>query len=493
MAERAFGGTTRPSVVSVIAAKELTEIARDGRFKVSAAIMVLLLLTALLTGWQRYTAFAEMQATAQDASNTQWLKQGDKNPHSAAHYGNYAFKQAGPLSFFDNGIEPFTGSLLFMEAHKQNLATSRPANDLSSISRFGDLNGAMILQLLMPLLIIFLGFTAFAGERERGTLRQLLGMGVSHRALLWGKALGIGSAITAVVLPCILIGALVLAMAAVPVTADAFWMRLGLMTAAYTMYGLVFLFLTLAVSALAPSPRTALMVLVGFWAFSAFLAPKAAVEISKAVHPSPAYGAFEAQVRHDQKNGLDGVPTAAKFGQYVRGLLREHGVDNPTKLPMYFPAVRMQKLEELDHEIFDHHFNALRATYLEQRRMQDALGVVAPLLPLKSLSMGLAGTDLTHHDRFTIAAEEYRRDMVAKMNGYLAKAAVDLNGVSNSSTYMTADEAVFAIVPPFSYTPPRLGEVMAEHRLAFIVLGGWVVASAAFALAAVARLRPAQR
>jgi ABC-2 type transport system permease protein len=489
MAEASLSGVTPPSMIGVVARKEFTEIIRDGRFKWTAIIMVMLLLTAMATGWQKYAAYSEIQAAAQGKTNTQWLKQGDKNPHSAAHYGNYAFKQAGPLSFFDNGIEPFTGNLLFMEAHKQNLAISRPANDTSAISRFGDLNGAMILQVLMPLLIIFLGFTAFSGEKERGTLRQLLSMGVNHRDLLWGKAIGIGGAALLAIVPCIILGAIVLSLLQIPDTADNFAARVALMTVTYTAYGLVFLFVTLAVSALSASPRTSLIALVGFWAFTVFMVPKSAAEISKAVYPSPTLGEFQTNVKVDQVRGLDGVPTAQKFGKYVVELMKQYNVDSPTKLPMYFPAVRMQKLEELDHEVFDHHFNNLRTTYMQQRRLQDAFGVVAPLMPIKSLSMGLAGSDLLHHDTYTRSAENFRRMMVERMNGYLAKASVDLNGKSNSSNYMTADEEVFGIVPPFKYDPPTLKAVLGEYSSALAILGAWLLASVLFAATAVARVR----
>jgi ABC-2 type transport system permease protein len=491
MAEASLSRMKAPSLIGVVARKEFTEIVRDGRFKWTAAIMVMLLLTALATGWQKYAAYSAMQTAAQETSNRQWLKQGDKNPHSAAHYGNYAFKQAGPLSFFDNGIEPYTGNLLFMEAHKQNLAISRPANDMSAVTRFGDLNGATVLQVLMPLLIIFLGFTAFSGERERGTLRQLLSMGVGPRELLWGKALGIGGAAALAIVPCIVLGALAIGLLDLSSTADALWGRVGLLTAAYIGYGLIFLFLTLAVSALAPNPRAALIVLVGFWALSVFMVPKSAAEISKAVYPSPSLGEFQAVMKADQVRGLDGVPTAVKFGTYVRELMKEYNVDSPMKLPMYFPALRMQKLEEFDHVVFDHHYNALRNTYMAQRRFQDGLGLLAPLLPLKSVSMGLAGSDLLHHDTYTRAAEVHRRVMVERMNGYLSKAAVDLNGVSNSSNYMTADEEVFAIVPPFAYTPPGLREVVTEYAGALLILAAWVLASIVLAAAAVGRVRRA--
>ena len=45
------------SVILTIANKELREIIRDGRFGWLAAIMAMLLLTSLISGWQRYSAY----------------------------------------------------------------------------------------------------------------------------------------------------------------------------------------------------------------------------------------------------------------------------------------------------------------------------------------------------------------------------------------------------------------------------------------------------
>jgi ABC-2 type transport system permease protein len=43
---------------------------------------------------------------ARRATREQWLHQGVKNPHSAAHYGVYAFKPKMPLSLVDQGVDP---------------------------------------------------------------------------------------------------------------------------------------------------------------------------------------------------------------------------------------------------------------------------------------------------------------------------------------------------------------------------------------------------
>ena len=475
-------------MITSIARKEFAEIVRDGRFKWTAAIMVLLLITAMMAGYQKYSSAMRIQQAAQAGTNQQWLDQGDKNPHSAAHYGNYAFKPAGPLSYFDNGISNYTGTAVFMEAHKQNFAIGRPASDQSAIARFGDLSGANILQLLLPLLIIFLGFTAFSGERESGTLRQVMSMGVTNRQLLWGKALGVGTAVMIVVLPCLLVGAIALSMAESIDHAEGMGTRIVALSLAYLMYAGIFLFLTLAVSALTRHARTTLMVLVGFWAFTGFLMPKAASEISKFLEPTPAFGKWMADMRAHQLRGFDGVPPFVKFMGYTKKLLKEYGVDKPADLPMYYVAVRLQKLEEYDYPVFDQHYGMIRDAYAAQRQVQDRAGLLAPTLPLRSISMALSGTDLIQHVKFMTDAETYRRNMVVKMNDYLSKAAVDLNATFSSSNYMRADEEVFAIVPPFEFEPPKLDTMLAEHRNNFVVLALWLAAMIGLAMVAVNRM-----
>jgi ABC-2 type transport system permease protein len=469
-------------MIRSIARKEFAEIVRDGRFKWTAGIMVLLLLTAMMAGYQKYSASVRIHQAAQTGTNQQWLNQGDKNPHSAAHYGNYAFKPAGPLAYFDNGISNYTGTAVFMEAHRQNFAIGRPASDQSAIARFGDLSGANILQLLLPLLIIFLGFTAFSGERESGTLRQVMSMGVTNRQLLWGKALGVGTAVFIVVVPCILIGAIALSTAESVDHAEGMFARISALSLAYLMYALIFLFLTLAVSAFTKHARTTLMVLVGFWAFTGFLMPKAASEISKFTEPTPAFGKWMADMRGHKLRGFDGTPPFVKFAAYTKELFKEHGVDKVADLPMYFVAVRLQKLEEYDYPVFDQHFKIIRDAYAKQRRLQDRFGLLAPTVPLRSISMALSGTDLIQHVKFMTDAEIYRRNMVVKMNDYLSKASVHLNASFNSSNYMRADEEVFAIVPPFEFEPPKLAGTFAEHRSNFALLALWLAAAIGLAV-----------
>ena len=169
-----------------IARKELTEMFRDGRFRVLSAAVLGVSVLSLAVGWKQYVDVSRQHQLAQAATRSQWLNQTTKNPHSAAHYGVYAFKPKSPLAIVDTGVDPYMGVAVWLEAHKQNEFKYRPAADRTAVERFGEMTAAETMQVLVPLFIVLMTFSAFAAEREQGTLRQLLSLGVKPADLALG-------------------------------------------------------------------------------------------------------------------------------------------------------------------------------------------------------------------------------------------------------------------------------------------------------------------
>ena len=199
-------------MISRIARKELTEMLRDGRFRLLAGMVLAISVLSLAAGWKTYSDLSRQHAAAQAETRAQWLGQDKKNPHSAAHYGMYAFKPKSQLAMVDTGIDPYMGVAVWLEAHKQNDFKFRPAQDRTAVQRFGEMTGAEVLQVLLPLFIVLMTFAAFAGEREQGTLRQLLSLGVSRRDLVMGKALGVAVALALVLVPSTVLAVAALAL-----------------------------------------------------------------------------------------------------------------------------------------------------------------------------------------------------------------------------------------------------------------------------------------
>ncbi|MBB1235849.1 ABC transporter permease, partial [Klebsiella pneumoniae] len=76
----------------LIARKDLRGRLRDGRLYWAGGIVAVLLLTALAVGYLHQQEARAEQAAAQNTDYADWLKQGARHPHDAAHQGMHVFK-----------------------------------------------------------------------------------------------------------------------------------------------------------------------------------------------------------------------------------------------------------------------------------------------------------------------------------------------------------------------------------------------------------------
>jgi ABC-2 type transport system permease protein len=461
--------------------KEVRELSRDGRIRLSAGIVLVLLLVSVGVGWRHYRDVRAQHEDAQAAMREQWLAQEKKNAHSAAHYGIYAFKPRLPLSVVDTGLDPYTGVAVWLEAHKQGEFKFRPAQDSTAVERFGELTPAIVLELLIPLLIILLTFSAVAGEREQGTLRQVLSLGVDRRTLALGKMLGIALTFGALLLPAALVGATALVLTADATDLSRSAGRIAVMTLVYLAYFGTFVALGLAASAWGRTARTALLALLAFWIGSTLVAPRATAEIARRVHPTPSAFEFTTRIEHDIEFGLDGNhPRAAREAEFRAAVLKQYGVDQVEALPINFTGLSLQEGEEHGNLVFDKHYGDLWATFRRQHLVHQLGSVLSPFPAIRSLSMGLAGTDFEQHQHFAAAAESYRRLLVKAMNEEVL--AYGRDGRPNSS-----GPEVWAALPAFEYEAPPLGWVLGNQKITMTFLLAWFVGAWMLSFAAMRR------
>jgi ABC-2 type transport system permease protein len=471
-------------MITQIARKEFTETLRDGRFRWAAAIVFGLLLASVVMGGKHYRDVKQQHDLARAETREQWLRQPAKNPHSAAHYGIYAFKPKLALSALDRGVDPFVGQSVWLEAHKQNEFRFRPAQDATALQRFGDLTAATVMQLLIPLLIILLSFSTFAGEREQGTLRQLLSLGVKKIDLACGKALGVAGALGALIIPATVIGVIALALTSEngSLTADA--PRLTLMFASHLLYFIAFIGLSLAVSARAKSSQMALVVLLGFWIVNGLIATRVITDIAKRIYPTPSAFAFQQAIDREMQSGPDGHDTAGKRAEALKQrVLKQYGVEKLEDLPVNFAGLSLQDGEEHGNAVFDKHYARLWNSFERQNRLKQIAGLLSPALAIQSVSMGLAGTDFASHRDFAAAAESYRRTLVKKMNDDMAYSA----GKQDFS-YL-AQPALWQSVEDFRYEAPSTGWALRNQTISLAILVLWAAAVLVVASLVVTRVK----
>ena len=458
-----------------IAAKQILESVRDGRTLLACIVFLATVIASLVAGYLEHNRIKKEIEFAQDTTYDQWLTQGDKNPHAAAHYGIFLFKAPSPLAFFDPGINRFAGVSLWLEAHKRNDSQYRPARDGTSLERFGALTPAIMLQALMPLLAIVLAFDSIAGERERGTLRQLAVLNLGRRTLFAGKFLGICGVLLIVLLPIIAVMVLFALLIGGGTQVDNLFARIALLIASYGAYAAFFVVLSIAVSAVVKRAQTALVILVGAWALMCFAVPKLGSTVAQGSAPDLSRYQFEHNVNEIVNAGPEGG-WDTYFKDLKEATLKQYGVETVEELPINFDGLSLQEGEEVSTVIYNEVTAQRWDTFFAQERTVEKMSWISPLIPLRAVSMATAGTSLGDYAAFLSDAESYRYDMVKRLN-------LDLvYGSRTGETDYTANQDLWGSIPAFKFRPEGLDQVLRAHGSSIALLAAWLVL--AFVLAA---------
>lgn len=450
--------------------KEIKELMRDGRARLSILIVLSLLGAAIWVTTTHYQNVNQEYANAITSERKVWDNQGEKNPHSAAHFGTYAFKPKYPLSLIDKGVDKYVGSSIFLEAHKRNEAQFSAAADQTGLARFGDLTPDFVLLFIIPLLIILLGYNSFTKERETGTLTLVKSQGVSIWKWMIGKWLALFSPILLITSVLFILTGIILS------NLNDFgvfnWDSLLWLSLIYISYYIIFTNLVLLISAITTKSGISLVLSLSIWILACLIAPKAASNVVESEYPYPTRQEFEAMVLKDKKNGLDGHNPWSKEAKLLeQKVLREYNVDSLHKLPFNFAAYRTQKGEEYEAEVYFKHYKYLKKQYSEQTNVYRNLAVISPYLPTRFLSMAISNTDYATHWDFSDAAEKYRVATQKFLNDNTAQ-----NTVYGQRGY-TADPDFWKELPEFEYDPPKIETTIRQNKSNLYILGIWLIGS----------------
>lgn len=456
-------------MIRAIIGKELVECQRDRRALVVAGLLALLIAVGLITAWSSQTEQRRQARQAQGDDRTAFESQGDKPPHAAAHFGRMAYRPLPPLAVFDPGATPYLGQVIWLEAHTQSPAMFRPVEDAPELRRLADLSVAGVLTLLVPLLVFVLGCGAFAAERERGTLRQVMSTGTSIGRLFTGKlavVAGVGVAVPVVAIAI----AVAMAVSAGAAAGDAL-VRGASLALGYGCYGIACAAIAVLVSARARTTRAALLVLLGLWAASVVIAPRLAASVAERVYPTPDSGAFWAAagsaIRAQQPKRNSDEYRAAEREVLRRALGREPTAEDVRAVDR--TGVAMEVSELLGARAYAAAYAELYATYERQRQVRRWLSVLSPAIALQQMSGALAGTDVAAHHHFASAAEHQRQAVIRAMNEDIM-----LRGAGRGFSYLGNTE-LWTRIPEFTYHPPPASSAIRSAFWDLLIVMIWSV------------------
>jgi ABC-2 type transport system permease protein len=475
------------SITTLIARDELRLLTRNRVAVIAFALLVLLTLVAMASSWAHQRGVAALRDRHQHEAQHAFDAQPDRHPHRMVHYGHFIFRPLGALAAFDPGVDGFTGNSMFLEGHRQNTANFGDVRQSSLLVRFGQLTPAFVLQAVVPLLLIFLGYGALSRETERGTLRLLMLQGATRSQVVRGKLLAVGVMALLAGLPAML------GLALIAGQPGALGLPIVVIAAGYAAYLALWAVLILLVSAIAGRSRDALLALIGLWVVTVVLLPRIAPDVAGAAVPLANRLQTDVAIARDLRTmGDSHNPDDPHFAAFKRSVLDRYGVTKVEDLPINYKGIVALEGERMTSSLFNDYAARSFAAQDKQIAIIKTIALLSPAIALRSLSMAAAGTDFAGHRRFLEQAEAHRYALVQRLNRMQAEnvsLADDVATDAGADRRKRVSASNWRAMPDFRFAAPD-GATLAGNALlpGLVILLGWLALAAALLAAATRRL-----
>ena len=274
--------------------KEIVENVSGPKFLISFLICTVLILTSLWTGYQLYEIERSWYVTAVN-----------ENSNTLINLGSYALlttegaKVTRPptrLSIFVRGVDSTVGKAASVSARPEVMLRDSRFGLNPIFAVFGELDLAFIVKIILSLFALLFSYNAISGERELGTLKQVLSNSISRAGFIVGKTIGgLVTLLIPFLVPLLMALLILLIGFGVSFSADE-WLRIGMITLVFCLYLAVFYMIGMFMSSLTRNSTVSFLLCLVVWVLSIAVLPKAAVEIAGQLSPAPSIDALEAQL-----------------------------------------------------------------------------------------------------------------------------------------------------------------------------------------------------
>ncbi|WP_298350649.1 DUF3526 domain-containing protein [uncultured Dokdonia sp.] len=462
----------RKKVISLIARQLWKDAFRSKVMIITLGLMAILILFSSYTGWHNYEDQNHIRTDVQEEVQESWENNPDKHPHRMSHYGSFALRMKHELSVFDLGMENFVGNAVFLEAHKQNTVNFSEVSMSSGLLRFGEVSLAMLLKVIVPLLLFYLGFASIARERENGTLKLLIGQGITRKEIVFGKWIGLYSLSLLFLVSIFLILFFFIVAASHGMWSPQSFIRYGILFVSYLAFFGILSAITILVSAYSATAKGALVKLLAIWLLFVIVLPKSLQAAGHYLYPTPSKIEMERAVESDMKLvGDSHDPDDEHFNAIRDSVLRVHNVNDVNDLPFNYGGYIMAQGEELSTKVYLKHQDDLYNVYSKQNNVERYSAFVNPYTAIKNVSMAFSGTDFQSYLNFKSEAEAYRYHLAQEMN----QLQMDLIPNKGKEAPNKISSEYWKNFPPFEYEFLSVNKVIQNELISIIALLLWSV------------------
>jgi len=328
------------------------------------------------------------------------------------------------LSILCAGLEKQVGNTVTIHHGEVPAIARRHGRSNPLLAAFPEMDIATIAMVVFSLLAVLFAYDTIVGEREDGTLGQVLSNPIPRGHLLLGKYIGGILPLSILVVFSLLIGLLVMSLSPSVRIESSDWPRVLLMVCVILIYSSAFYTLGILLSVLCGRSATALMLLLFLWVLLVIVIPASASYIASRIHVAPLEGdtklqsdrvwdQFEEEAEKiRRKYPGRGWTFGSRFDEHV---VKVYDGDREGMLDL---LEQRKRLEPLRIRYADRAWQVYQSYYdrlYEQSMLARNLSRISPAAAFYNVAAALAGTDVNAHLAFLKRARQYRDELITYM------------------------------------------------------------------------------
>lgn len=457
--------------IKIIVKNDLLAWFRNGKITLVLLSFFFILGIALLFAYNDYKNTSKNVSYFQEKLRNHWVNQNEKHPHGAAHIGTFSIKEVTPFSIIDKGLYPYVGQLIKIETHKQNAAEIRQAEDVTYLSRQGELTVSFILQVFIPLFIIFFSYNSITKEKEQETIKLGICQGINKKEIIISKFFSSFIVLSIIIIPFFILSGILLGISS---NSDYFISTLFLFFGAYLIYFIIFICLSIGVSARCSTSRQALVWLFSIWVITVILVPKLSTLFSEKLNPTQSSYDFTEEIEDKYfSSSYKSVSKTSKLKEKVKkDLLEEYGVSSLDSIPFNFFGYFLQFTESKGTKIYNESHGKIDRIFNDQNKIHNSIAFLSPLVNIRFISMAIASSNIQEQISFINFSEKYRQNMMSILNN-------DIMENAGKNRYL-GDEKLWEKVPKYIYPKRTLYQKLNDCKASLFILLAWLSISFLF-------------
>ncbi|MHC4435800.1 MAG: ABC transporter permease subunit [Planctomycetota bacterium] len=456
--------------------KEILENLLSFRFILSLVLIIVLFAVGafVFAGKYKHQSDDYWEKTNE---NLEGLNTNSRQLYRLAFYRQSIWRRPKPLALCADGFEKFLPNCFTFDVFSSDLPEIKGRGNFT-LSRFSSIDWVFIISVILSFLAMVFTYDSVSGEKEDGTLRQMLANTIPRHQVLLGKYLGVVLTIGIPMFIGLLVCLIIVVASNVAVMSGLDWLKILAIILVSFLYLSIFILLGMFVSSRTAYPANSMVMLLLIWVVFVVLIPSFGKIISEVSGKAPNPTELE---RRLGEISAEMWGNSARFGERAGNWTGNvnHPMNNP-------PARGRLKTAEVNGK------NQAREDYHNKMMAQAFIGrnltCFSPTVIYQRTSEALAGTGINRVVSLQRQIKEYQANLKEYVRVMDAEDSLSLHLIFPETSSAQAWRTIshnpvdFDTVPKFRERDLGLGESLrlAVWDIGVLALFNLVFFTAAF-------------